>query len=318
VIVVLGVGNPLTLGALSTALVIGVLYRPSFAVILGSTLALGYLAAAAGSADTADDFIVVYGIPVTLGCLVAVGQAIRTIEQQYAESQYRLAMALRAAAAGEERGRLARDVHDGIAKSLQGLALGAAALPMWLQRDGEQAAAQARQLSAGAQEAVQEARELLGHLRADRPGEPIVEVIREVVDRWAAAERAQVDFSVEGDPPVLATQTRYELLAALREALTNVARHASGAAVSVRLLCDAEEVSVVVQDDGPGFAADGIPQREQEGHFGLRGMTERMQSVGGNAAVESVPGRGTRVVLTAAGMSRSGATAAGTKSWWLG
>lgn len=317
VIVVLGVANPLTLGALSTALVIGVLYGGPMATILGATLALGYLVVATGYGSRQDQFVLVFAIPVTLGCLVAVGQAIRAIERQFLDAQYRLSLALQAAAAGEERGRLARDVHDGIAKSLQGLALSAAALPMWLQRDGDRAAEQARQLSLGAQDAVREARELLGHLRADRPGEPLLTVLRDVVAGWEAGFGGSVSFTADGEPPVLASQTRYELIAGLREALTNIQRHAPDALATVHVQGDGDLVHVVVRDSGPGFSMDSIPAREQEGHFGLRGMAERMESVGGRAVVESVPGRGTTVVLTAPCLSRT-AGAPEARERWMG
>jgi signal transduction histidine kinase len=297
VFVVLGVANPLTLGALSTALVIGVLYAAPLASILGTTLVLGYMGVAAGEGASVDDFLVI-GIPVTLGCLVAVGQAIRTIEKQFEAAQYRLGLVLQATAVDEERGRLARDVHDGIAKSLQGLALGAAALPHWLERDGEQAAAQARQLSLGAQEAVQEARVLLGQLRADRPGEPFATVVERHVAEWGRLYDGQVAFTTAGDVPVLPTRARYELLASLREALTNTQKHAPGARVAVHLQGDGSALHLVVSDNGPGFDPAVVPAREREGHFGLRGMTERMASVNGTAAIEAAPGDGTAVILS--------------------
>lgn len=308
VVVALGVENPLTLGVLSTALIVGVLFRGPMAAILGTTLAAGYLVVAA-SEDVGDTgFVVVLGIPLTIGCLVAVGQAIRAIEQQFHAAQERLALALRAAAVEEERGRFAREVHDGLAKSLQGLALGAAALPSWLERDGAEAATQARELSAGAQEAVREARSLLSQLRADRPDEPFGAVLRESLAAWADRYGGEVGYSGADHVP-LDTRVRYELLASLREALTNIEKHAEGAPVDVLLRVEGDVAYLVVRDEGPGFDPRSVPAREQEGHFGLRGLTERMASVGGRASVESAPGYGATVVLAAPLLAATGVDA---------
>ena len=86
-------------------------------------------------------------------------------------------------------------------------------------------------------------------------------------------------------------------MAARREALETVRRHAPGAPVSVELRERDGGVAVVVRDGGPGFDPALLSRRESEGHFGVRGLPERMELVGGRAELNSAPGWGTTVQL---------------------
>ena len=100
------------------------------------------------------------------------------------------------------------------------------------------------------------------------------------------------------DPiPALSPDARYELLASMREALENIRRHTAGAPVRVSLRSDEETGELVIADEGPGFDVRLVAQREAEGHFGLRGMRERLQMIGGTSRWESVIGSGTTVTL---------------------
>jgi signal transduction histidine kinase len=77
-----------------------------------------------------------------------------------------------------------------------------------------------------------------------------------------------------------------------QEALTNVAKHAAAARVRVVLNARAGVASLTVEDDGPGFPET---RATPAGHFGIRGMHERVTLAGGTLAVESTPGSGTRI-----------------------
>jgi signal transduction histidine kinase len=85
----------------------------------------------------------------------------------------------------------------------------------------------------------------------------------------------------------------------MREALENIRRHAPGAEVVIALTSDGETAELVIGDRGPGFDPGIVVQRESQGHFGLRGMRERLQAIGGTARLESSPGAGTTVTLRA-------------------
>jgi signal transduction histidine kinase len=80
-----------------------------------------------------------------------------------------------------------------------------------------------------------------------------------------------------------------------QEALTNVARHAGAERAAVRLVATPDRVRLVVEDDGRGFDAAGVP----EDRHGIVGMRERAEVLGGTLEVRSEPGEGTRIEVTA-------------------
>ncbi|MBT0772635.1 ATP-binding protein [Kineosporia sp. J2-2] len=295
---VLGVDSPLAIAALSTAFLIGLLYPLSVACLLGPVLAIAYAAAAVHEhrGDTAPPFLLLYGLPVAFLCLVWIGHSVSRIYQAQQAAERELAMHVQAAAASDERARLAREMHDSLAKSLQGIAFGASALPVWVTKDGDRAQMMASDLAVSAKQAVQEARTLLTRMRTDQPQRPFHEVMDEVLRAWAAQHGHQLCSRLE-PAPALGADARYELLAALGEALENVHRHAPGAPVEVTLEGSDEFATLTIRDQGPGFAPDILKVRESEGHFGVRGMRERLQEIGGTCRIDSRPGTGTTVIL---------------------
>jgi len=80
----------------------------------------------------------------------------------------------------------------------------------------------------------------------------------------------------------------------IQEALANVARHSQSDQVAVSLVYNTDIVAVTVEDNGVGFDA-----RQRSGGMGLGIIEERAESIGGQACIESQPGVGTRVVITA-------------------
>ena len=304
VLIVLGVGSPLILATLSTALLVGVLFPAKVAVLLGFCLATGYIGVLnPGRGNTSidgDSFFILVGVPVMYACLVGIGQSFRWIADRQAGAETALREAAQVAVAAEERSRLAREMHDSFAKTLQGIALGCAGLAAWVERDPSQATVQARALGAAADQAVRQARDMLSELRRDRPEEPFVDVLGDTCAAWSLREGTRCSF--EGSGPALpdpAPHVRYQLLAATCEALANVGRHAGAATVVVSIGMEGENLVIRVADDGSGFDPSLVADRERDGHFGLRGMQERMVDIGGSAHVTSIPGAGTTVTLRA-------------------
>lgn|GEM_PF-611971 len=296
VLAALGVESPLVLATLSTALVVGLAFPPVTAALCGVVLVAGYSLLAVLNGVTPDRFMVALGIPALYVGLIVVGGALRRTHAAQVLAADQLAEARGAAAAAEERARLAREMHDSVGKTLHGIALGADALPTLVERDPASARLFARELSEGARRGAKEARQLLVRLRADQPDRPLVEVLRERCAAWSEVAGVPCDFQAEGvvDLPV---ESRYEVLAILGEALENVRRHARAATVAVALRAEAGgAVRLSVRDDGEGFVprADG---GSPEGHFGLTGMAERARAAGLSVRVESTLGAGTTVTV---------------------
>jgi len=206
-------------------------------------------------------------------------------------------MAQRSAAASE-RARLARELHDSVAKTLRGVSFAALALPSSLRRQPDLAEQLAATVSAGAETAVREARELLSALRRDVPDQPFGDTVRGVCATWSTTGGVPVELRLASVEPTLAA--RYELTQILHEALRNVARHARANRVEVGLTRIADRVRLTVRDDGVGFTPPGdLTQLSGRGSFGVIGMSERARTIGGRLTIESGPGGGTVVGVTA-------------------
>lgn len=290
----LGPRHPVVLATLTSALIIGVLFRPRTTPLLVAVLLTGHLLSLRGTAaPTINDLI---GMPVAIVSVAAVGLGFRLLVEQAQQSERRLAEARRTAAAAEERLRLARDVHDTVAKSVQGVALLASSLPRWIERDTARAVAHADLVAASARDAVREARSLLSDLRSSPDDGLLTDWLEAHVQGWAAGREAPVVTDLV-DVPVLDPVVCREVRASVHEALENIDRHAPDAAVRVLLDHVDGEVRLSIGDDGPGFDQTRRVRALAEDHYGLVGIEERLAAVGGRGEVRSAPGRGTQVVL---------------------
>lgn len=290
-ILLVGSAAPLALAGVSSALLLGLLFPTRVSLVLCLLLVTGHLLSPANRGADVAAFVEATVIVVSMAVIGAACRSVAT-RQQLAEASAFAASA--ATVAAEERQRMARELHDTLAKSVQGLALAASALPRWIERDPASAYSRAQTVADGARDAVAAAREMMSALRLDSTERPFDEVLRGLTARWPGTGPCRVRLTpVEGLSPA----TRHELLAATAEALENAARHAPGAAVEVGLDVGPDTVRVTVADDGPGFDDCRRALAPAAGHFGLVGMEERLRSVGGTAEVVSAPGRGTTVTL---------------------
>jgi PAS domain S-box-containing protein len=197
-----------------------------------------------------------------------------------------------AAAAQEERSRLARDLHDSVTQALFAASLKAEALTTAGNVAPETAriVEDVRRLTSGA---LAQMRTMLLELRGESLDEiPIRQLLRNVAEATESRTQTLVELSIEGRealPPVLHTAI-YRIA---QEALNNVARHACAQHARVELQTEASRVRLSVSDDGRGF----VPGPQGPAHLGLRSMVERAAEAGAELRIESAPGRGTSVVL---------------------
>lgn len=305
--VVLEVGGTLGIFFLSTVItsaVAGLLYRWGGVLYVCLLQMLLYVMAAALSApgmftaSDSTDLQTLIGQPAFYPLVGFVGVAVRRLFDQQAITEAGRVAAETMAAAAEERARLAREMHDSVAKTLRGIAMTASALPAWVDRSPERARDEARSIASAAEIASREARELIGDLRSDRIEVPLAETVEEVAGLWARAARIEVDLELEPevDLPVVA---RYEMVAVLKEALTNVERHSRAQRVDVSLACTDGMVTLRVKDHGRGFSlGEDVRAWLTKGHYGLVGLYERAERANGELDITSAPGDGTEIRLT--------------------
>ena len=197
----------------------------------------------------------------------------------------------------EERGRIAREMHDGLAQVLGYLNLQVQTLQALIEQGKlEKANARLAQMGEAIQMAHADVREEILSLRTTLANEKgMVPSIADYVAEFAIQTQIQSRFENEIQGEVnLASVAEVQLVCILQEALSNVRKHAHAAHVTVTLTRERqlsnEMVIMRVRDDGVGFQSGGSKRS-----FGLQTMRERSQSVKGNLTVHSVPGQGTEV-----------------------
>jgi signal transduction histidine kinase len=289
---VLGVGGltgPYFLSTMITAAVAGLLFRWPGMMAISVVQVLWYYLTLASAPPSAVDttFQALIGQPLYYPLIGFVGTALRKLIDDQAEAQA-------TAATAEERARLAREMHDSLAKTLRGIALAAGALPMWARRDADRAAEEACRIAAGVEIASREVRDLITGLRDDTATLPLPMAVRAVADRWH--DEHGIGLRCDIDPTAdLPPRSRYEVVAICSEALVNAARHAEAMSVLVRLAGDGHEIVLTVSDDGRGFFLRSLEDLARQGHYGLLGLKERGERVGAVVSVTSRPGDGTTV-----------------------
>ncbi|MFG2039889.1 sensor histidine kinase [Dactylosporangium sp. NPDC048998] len=265
------------------------------ALVIGAAhAALGYAVAARVLAGNPAHAEFVLAFPIAC-VLAAAGAAVATAAlRRHVELSVRVVASAQRAAAAGERARLARELHDSVAKTLRGVSFAALALPQSLRRHPDLAERLAGTVSEGAAAAAREARDLLDGLRSDEPDRDFREVLESLCARWRQSTGIPVTFDAAPcDPPVA---VRYELCRILQEALRNAARHSGATAVTVRLDAHPRHLTLRIGDDGRGFRMPADPAELRAGHhYGILGMSERARSAGGTLRVSSTPGGGTAV-----------------------
>jgi PAS domain S-box-containing protein len=225
-----------------------------------------------------------------------VGRAVTFADQAaLAIENARLREQAEEAAAIEERGRLARELHDSVTQSLYSVTMYAEAAARLMTAGQETSAAEyLRDARNTAQEALREMRLLIYQLRPLVLEEGGLALALQV--RLDAVERRggiQAELHVEGQDR-MPWASQGELYQIAMEALNNALKHAHARKVQVRLLFEDTLASLEVQDDGVGFE----PAAAQEGGgLGIPGMTERVLKIGGRLHIASAPGQGTKVVV---------------------
>lgn len=299
--------GPYFLFTVVTAAVAGMLFRWRGVAYFCSLQMLCYLAILGTTGDPAAwTFQALVGQPIYYPLVGFVGVRVRRLLDDHASMAEKRRQTEVVAAAADERARLARDLHDSLAKTLRGIAMSAKALPMWVDRSPERAAGEAERMASAAEIASREARDLIADLRTAELDRPLDESIGRVAESWAQETGTSVCVDASG-PVELPVLARYEATAILKETLTNIDRHAGAGHVNVKLTCERECWILSVHDDGRGFEPANPPGA---GHFGLVGMHERAARAGAALSLTSSPGEGTTVQVAFPMESSGGSTAA--------
>jgi signal transduction histidine kinase len=195
-------------------------------------------------------------------------------------------------AAEEERRRWARELHDETLQGLGGLhALLASALSTGDPARIEAAVREAMDHTKGE---IQSLRSLITELRPAALDELGLEpALASLAEHTRMLQGVEVEMAIEVGEGRLPPELESTIYRLVQESLTNAAKHAEASGVTIRISADAGAVTVVVSDDGKGFDS-----AQRTAGFGLRGMRERLELLGGRVEIESAPDRGTTVTAT--------------------
>ena len=194
----------------------------------------------------------------------------------------------------DERSRLAREIHDGLAQTLAFLKIEAARMQTYLSKDDTvllTSTLQAcyRTLS----DAYLDARQAIDNLRRV-PDSNLAEWLDMTASDFSALTGLNVDTSNVDLEYVFPNPIKAQLIRIVQESLTNIRKHAQSCTVSISAQERYGEVIVEVKDNGRGFEPDSVDSVAQ---YGLRSMRERAESFGANLQIISAPGMGTTIRL---------------------
>jgi len=206
----------------------------------------------------------------------------------------RLQKQLEATAAMEERIRLAREIHDGLAQNLGFMNLKLSQVAGCVKKNPVKAEAELADLSHIVQDTMNEARQAIVDLQTPVEGRSFVEMLteyaREFADNTGIEARVVSETQVGG----LALAARVDLLRIIQEALNNVRRHAGATDVRIKIELPNGRLKVKIIDNGKGFYSRKAETGKNR-HFGIRSMKDRAAHLGGELQIQSAPGQGTTV-----------------------
>jgi signal transduction histidine kinase len=192
----------------------------------------------------------------------------------------------------EERTRLARELHDGLAQDLWFAKLKHERLVAFVP---EEHRALASEVTEALDSAIAEAKQAVVTMRAEDDRDlSLEELLARAVDDFAGRSGVRADFSAADLPPSLAPRTQVEVVRVLQEALTNVRKHADATVVRVNAEVVDGQLQLSVTDNGRGFR----PSETIGDGVGMQGMKERARLMGGELRVVSEPSAGTALHLT--------------------
>ena len=233
------------------------------------------------------------------GMIAELAEANQRLEEIMAENtglQAQLLTQAREAGAGDERQRMAREIHDTLAQGLTGIIT-----QLEVAQQTASDAERERRISNAtrlARDSLAEARRSVQALRPKALEDSrLPEALAEEAARWSVTSGVTPEVRTTGDAHVLHPEIEVTLLRVAQEALANVAKHAAASRAWITLSYMGDVVTLDVRDDGAGFDPALTPD-SGTGGFGLIAMRQRVQRLAGQLEIESEPGSGTVVSAT--------------------
>jgi signal transduction histidine kinase/streptogramin lyase len=222
--------------------------------------------------------------------LLAVALAMYQLRLRQIRSRFSLVL--------EERARLAREIHDTLAQGFVGISSQLDAVAMCMPEEQSPARKYLDMARRMARHSLTEARRSVMDLRASvLEGQDLAAALESGMRMWTVGAGVDVKVDVSGPETVLPQEMEQHLLRIAQEAVTNVVKHAGANRIGIKLHIEARKLNMRIHDNGRGFETPDVFST-RGGHFGLIGMRERAERLGGELRLASNPGEGTEVEVT--------------------
>lgn len=199
-----------------------------------------------------------------------------------------------------ERKRIAQELHDGLAQELTGVVLSLEGAQRAFERNPQILGQQLAKATRDARATLADVRQYMGALRHSTSGGlGLPTTVARLIDDLRRQSGLSVDMQEVGSERELTPDLQRAVIRIVGEALRNVAQHAKAQTATVTLSYGTDSVTVTIADDGAGFDAPTVTESaESNGHFGLVGMRERAEAVGGTVTIQSAEGTGAMITAT--------------------
>jgi PAS domain S-box-containing protein len=195
----------------------------------------------------------------------------------------------------DERNRMAREIHDTLAQAFTGILLHIGAASELLTKKPAAAQAHLETVDELARTGLAEARRSVAALRPKILEEgDLFNALKYLTNQMKSSTNTHIICQITGAAYPLPSEVEDHLLRIGQEALTNAVKYAHATEIQVELVCEESQCLLRIKDDGQGFEADQIAVDQG---FGLLGMSERAEQIGGELIIHSQPGQGTEVIV---------------------
>ncbi|MFC2011801.1 sensor histidine kinase [Chloroflexota bacterium] len=198
----------------------------------------------------------------------------------------------------EERRRIARELHDGVAQSLGYLNMKTKLVSDSVSsQDTIKALTELSDIREVVQDTYEDIRESIDQLSTEIKNLPIIPTMANYIQDFGNNNGIKVQFEYSKPFPQISPIAELQLFRITQEALTNVRRHADATEVEVMLEGNKNVIEMVIKDNGQGFALNDL-EESPPGYHGLNIVKERAEALGGEVNISTAPGEGTAVMVT--------------------
>ncbi|MEI8205802.1 MAG: PAS domain S-box protein, partial [Kiritimatiellales bacterium] len=216
-------------------------------------------------------------------------------DRRKAEARMHLLMEHLQTVREEERKRIARELHDDIGQILTAIKIDLSVVESGCRCQGD-----LKNKMGGIQQMLRTGIESIHSLcRQLRPGAlddlDLSDALEGLIDDWKKRNQVECALYADVDDEMLSDGVKTAAFRVTQEALTNISRYAQASKVEVNLVADEQAFNITITDDGLGMEPGAA---DKPTSFGLLGMRERVEALGGTLSIESSPGKGTRIEAT--------------------